>query len=213
MSKLCLSKFKGVCPRELDSLPTDPCPLALECINSVKAEGVDKKKVKETEPTSGCPWFVASADYNYCFWSFYQDMDEAVPEKTINDLLLINKPTQEFIVKTAVDKLILQKDSSEMQEFKETVLDISSSQAPDYTAYMPSEFRESLHKDSIANQEGEEEKPKKVKKQKMKKHPTGLPLHRSGLRVDLWGLSNKKPKPSAVKPDSKNAKKTKKPQD
>jgi hypothetical protein len=190
------SKFSEVCPRQLSELPCSACPSALERINAIKAAKLEKKTA-DVEPTSGCPWFIASSEDNYCFWSYLKKLDgDPATDKEICDLLLINKTTLEKTCDSAINKLQDIKDTEIIKEFAESVAEIAERTNSDYSAYMPSEFREAILK-SAAEEPSKEEIPDIIdEKKKKKKHPTGLPLHRDGKKVDLFGLySRKQPAP------------------
>jgi hypothetical protein len=180
--------------------------LALERINAIKAEGSEKKR-KEAEPESGCPWFVVSAEYNYCFWVYNKSLDsEPMTDREICDMLLISKPVLEKTFDAAIDKLKLLKDSSVIRELAESVAAVVEQSSVDYTTYMPSEFREVIK----TLEEAQATEPQKEKPKAKAKHPTGLPLHRDGKKVDLFGLYNRKGPPKQEKKDDKSKKDDKK---
>jgi len=197
-----LNRFKENCPRQLDSLPCESCPLALERINAIKADGT-KKKRKENEPKNGCDWFIASAEYNYCFWLYNKFLEsEPATDREICDMLMIDKQTLESTFNSAIDKLKSIKDSQLIKDLIESVAVIAEQSGLDYTTYMPSEFKEAIRTiEESDNQDLPPEKPKtKIK------HPTGLPLHRDGKKVDLFGLYSRKKPPKPEKKDDKKKK-------
>jgi len=206
-----LNRFRKVCPRHLECLPNEPCPLALEQINAIKAEGTDKRK-RDADPLPGCPWYIASAEHNNCFWSLSRCLEgDTVPDREICDMLLINKYSLERTTDSLIEKLKALKDTEMMQDFKDSVLDMIDSQSVDYTNYMPNEFRDSIAK---AAEPESDDKPKV----KLRKHPTGLPLHRDGTKVDLYGLTSRRkmkqrqdePKPEVKKQKNPKGKQGKK---
>lgn len=195
-----LSKFQEVCPRQLKSTPCEACPLALERINAIKSETASERKKKDMEePSVGCPWFVSSADHNYCFWSYSESLyNDPSSDREICDTLLIPKPTLDKEFKSAISKLEAIRDSEAIQEFKESVMDAAISEEIDYTAYMPDEFRAAIGRSSLPDEETEDA-PAQKKAGRPKRHPTGLPLHRDGKKVDLWGISSKQNRDKALK--------------
>lgn len=187
-----ISKFFKVCLRKLNDLPDAPCPLALECINEIKSELASGKSDVDSDELSKkhhmCPWFVASADYNYCFWKLYQSLsDSSKTDKEICDLLMINKFTLDKIVKNAIKKLKSDENKKQMLDFKEAVKEVSELEAFDHTTYMPSEF-----KNQLANIEELEEETEEPALPKIKKKLHSLPVHRSGKKIDIYGLSKPK---------------------
>jgi hypothetical protein len=204
-----LSKFRDVCPRQLLNTPCDACPLALDRINAIKAENTAERKRNDmVEPNVGCPWFIASADHNYCFWAYDESLyNDPATDREICDLLLVNKSTVDREFKSGIAKLEAIKDSKEIQDFRDSVLDAAESAEVDLTAYMPDEFRAVIAQPQSTD-EPRPDKPLKPKV-KLRRHPTGLPLHRDGRKVDLWGISGKQAREriSAEKAEKKNANK------
>ena len=209
-----LKKFKEVCPRQLSDLPCESCPIALERINAIKADGSDKKK-RDSEPQVGCPWFVASSEHHFCFWVYNQFLDgDPASDREICDQLLISKPVLEKTFESAIEKLQEIKESPEMRDLVESVADMAEQSNVDFTSYMPSEFREAMDRTSVpAVEDSDKPKEQKSKIKTRIKHPTGLPLHRDGRKVDLFGLYSRKAPPKRVdtkgetKDDAKSEKK------
>lgn len=191
-----LNRFRCVCPRQLSCLPSEPCPLALDQINAIKSDGSDKRK-REIEPVlPGCPWYISSAEHNHCFWSLNRFLDsDPISDREICDMLLIHKSTLERVTDAVITHLKSIKDTEAIQDFKETVMDMIGNQCVDFTNYMPNEFRDSI-KSVIAVDESasQDTNTPKIKR----KHPTGLPLHRDGTKVDLYGLTSRR---KIVKPE------------
>ena len=168
-----------------------PCNSALERIYAIQGS---KKKIDSDVITAGCPWFVNSAEHNYCFWKYAEQLDEPIPDKDICDLLMIDTSTLNSTFDSAIAKLRDLKDTPELQEFKEALLDKMSNEATDDTVYLPDEFsnvvdqalldaKNTEHKDSDADLF--EDKPKKRK-------TYGMPTHRDGKKTDIYGLYTKK---------------------
>lgn len=208
------SKFYDVCPRQLDCLPCEACPLALDRINAIKAESAaERKQNHDAEPNVGCPWFIASSDHNYCFWSYNESLgNDPASDREISDLLLMSKATLTQEYTDAISKLTLIKDSQLIQDLRDTVMDHANNSGDvDYTTYMPNEFRSAIAK---VETDGADQEPKQ--KVKLRKHPTGLPLHRDKRKVDLYGLYSTAARDkaaldkAAAKEAAKNAKKDKK---
>jgi hypothetical protein len=50
------------CPRRLKHLPTEPCP-----------EGRKAMDLARNRQHGGCPWFIADAESQYCFFKYITD--------------------------------------------------------------------------------------------------------------------------------------------
>jgi hypothetical protein len=182
-SERCISCRKG---------ESGPCQLALERIYAI--QGL-KKKVDSDAITSGCPWYINSSDDNYSFWQYAKTLDAPVSDKEICDLLLIDQATLNASYESALNKLRQLKDTPELQMFKEAVLDKIASADDDQTVYMPDEFRDRVDSEfsKVKNEEKEHDpdaeqfidKPKKTK-------GLGMPMHRDGNKVDLYGIYSQK---------------------
>lgn len=180
------------CPRQLDSPPCSSCPLALEKLNAVRADALDKRR---TESNTGCPWYIASQEHHYCFWIYAETLEETVSDKEICALLGISQSVLEKTFASAVEKLKQIKDTEEIQVLREMIAEKLASQPHDYTTFIPDEFREALKKVSNTSENGAiMDEAGKEEEAKPRKHPTGLPLHRDGRKVDLFGLYSRKNK-------------------
>ena len=196
-----MDPFLMECPRGLDQPPCEACPLALESINRIKGLG---KKDHDNENLP-CDWFILNQEFHHCFWVYYKMLDDdPSTDKEICDMLMINKATLEKDFKSAIQKLIANKDREDVKIFIEMIIEKTSEKGIDYGIYMPSQFRDSIKKIvSEKHEETEEEKEGKIKK---KKHPTGLPLHRDGKKVDIYSLGSKKKKTNENPKKTKNNK-------
>ncbi|MEM4379103.1 MAG: hypothetical protein QXL01_00250 [Thermoplasmatales archaeon] len=170
-----------------------PCAAALERIYAIQGT---KKKVDSDVITTGCPWYINSAEHNYCFWKFIKDVDESISDKDICDLLLIDQQTLEATLNSAIAKLKDLKDTPELQEFREILLDKINSMDSDNTVYLPDEFL------FIASEAPEEERDPEADlfqdEKKKKRKGFGMPMHRDGKKVDLYGIYSKKKKEELI---------------
>lgn len=180
----------------------EPCPLALERIYAIQGS---KKKI-DVDIDVGCPWFVNSSEYNYSFWEYAKTLDEPIPDKDICNLLLIDQNTLESTYTSAINKLKQIKDSPELQEFKDVLISKINSQMQDNTIYLPEEFAIVI---SSSNQEEKHQYDSPLLKEKNKKirKGFGMPIHRDGKKIDLYGLYTKKKRLQSVKKNDKKNKK------
>ena len=68
------------CPKKLKSLPCTACP-----------EGRKAVDLARQGKEGGCPWFVADAESNFCFFKYMNDLgNKPVPPHRITHLLLVD---------------------------------------------------------------------------------------------------------------------------
>ena len=188
------NRFKNICPRKLDSPPSEPCQLALESINFLQTNN-------NSDSCSGCPWYINSAEHNYCFWKYAKTLDESVPDKEICQLLGITADILEKSSNSAISKLKNIKDEPYMQELRELIIENAENKNHDNTVYLPDEFRDKLKEEAeIKETDATEKKPKKIKK------GMGMPLHKDGVKSDIWGIYSKKTL-ERIKKEKQNKKK------
>lgn len=148
--------------------------------------------------TSGCDWYINSAEHGYCFWNYAKDLDEPVPDKEICQLLCITQIQLRETFNSAIQKLRDNKDSPIIKEFIETVLDFSTNRKYDddhlvdegkFTlGQLPTGATGEPKTDEEIIDEIECLKKGKVKKTRGRKSLHGMPLHKDGKKVDLYGL-------------------------
>lgn len=184
------NSFCQRCPRKLHTPPNEPCPLGLEYVTAAQDE---TRKRRDTED-AGCPWGIASAEHGYCFWRYLHERSDAdgrmepIPDKEICALLCITQGTLERTLASALAKAKLNRDKPEWQAFRQAVLDRAALDAGDNTVYLPDNFK---MVESSDEDEGEE-LPEDLLGDTKRKIRSGLPMHRSGKRTDLFGLYSRK---------------------
>jgi len=195
-----------LCPNKLGTC--DPSPMALERIHAMQAESANskrgrKKKNSALAITSGCDWYINSAEHGYCFWSYAKELDETVPDKEICRLLCITQAQLRETFNSAISKLRENKDDPVIKEFIEHVLDFSANRKydgdhlTDEAQYAVSDMTlipvyedygsESKTEDQIQD-EIDAFKSGKVKKKRGRKPKSSMPRHRDGRKTDLYGL-------------------------
>jgi len=177
------NNFCNRCPRKLSKLPTEMCSLGLEYITSQSdAESI------------GCPWGIASAEHNYCFWKWINaktDLDgkmEPVPDKDTCQLLNITQNTLERTLSGAITKAKNHKGKTEWQGFREAVLDKAAIAPDDNTVYLPDNFRVEIPPEAQET----EELPQDLMPKDKRRKTNSMPMHRSGKKTDLYGLTSKR---------------------
>ena len=194
MTEKVSNRFKETCLRKLENLPSNACPLALERINVIRSPGEDKKK-RETERVGGCPYFVTDSGCQYCFWVKVSGKIDNFTDKEICDSLLLSPAQLEKAISSGLFKLRTINDSLEMKDFQESVHEYGLLNDDDPTVYLPDDFRGTLDTSlipEIAEEPVTEEIDNLSSPPKQSGHRNGMPLHRDGKKVQLYGLYSKK---------------------
>jgi hypothetical protein len=167
----------------------------------MQAESGTRNKSANLDVEVGCPWYINSAEHNFCFWKFANDLDGSVTsDREICQLLGISQPQLNEIFNSAIDRLRHPKNEEAMQHFVDAVTDRIATQSDDNTVYLPESFRVAIERQEEKAAEPEEEiKPVK--------RGFGMPLHRDGSKVDLFGLYSQKTRDKIRKKRGKKSKK------
>jgi hypothetical protein len=201
-------KIAEVCPRGLMCCPTEACPLAMDRINALKAEGPACRRSKEPESLPGCPWHVSSRDHHYCFWVLAETLqDDPMTDREICDLLLISPETLEAVFQSACRKWSKLKNSEMISALRDLVAELSRQRPVDYSNYIPEDFREVL--DRVESQKATTEDLPPAEKAAIRRD-RGMPIHRDGHKKDLFGLYSPKTRERMAKEESKKKKPEKK---
>lgn len=100
------SEMDSRCPRQLDKMPTNYCPLAVMRLRAIRTAGRELTEEEESL-LPGCPWAVNSQTANYCFFKY---IDEFATEQTLSDvevaaLNCLSVETVKKIEKEAMNKI------------------------------------------------------------------------------------------------------------
>jgi DNA-directed RNA polymerase sigma subunit (sigma70/sigma32) len=93
------------CPRKLDELPCEFCPLA---VLRLKALRNSDKELTEAEEAllPGCPWAVNHQMSNYCFFNYLKDyLNDSPSDKEIAHMNNVSLETVKKIEKEAMNKI------------------------------------------------------------------------------------------------------------
>ncbi len=82
MAKETETEMDSRCPRMLDKMPTEFCPLAVMRLRAIRTAGRELTE-EEENALPGCPWAVNSQTANYCF---FKHIDEFASEQTLSDV-------------------------------------------------------------------------------------------------------------------------------
>lgn len=81
MQKKSNKKMDKRCPRQLDELPCNFCPLAVQRLKALRHS--EQELTEEEEALlPGCPWAVNHQLANYCFFSMIEDF---LPDRQLSD--------------------------------------------------------------------------------------------------------------------------------
>lgn len=160
-------------------------------MQALKAEN---KNAEEVEV--GCSWHINSVEHNYSWFNYVKTLDEPVPDKEICQLLGITQAQLNEAFAGAAKKIRAAKNTPEVRDFIETVAELAASRRDDMYEYS-SVMAESGETPIVAEEERTEEDAlvdsliDAPRKRKMKKG-FGMPIHRDGKKVDIYGITSKK---------------------
>lgn len=130
-------RFKCKCPRKLDSLPTEWCPLAVLRLKALRSS---KKELSEADEAKqpGCPWAINDQMSGYC-WFVYEAYN--MPESPMSDvdiaaMLHVSTDTVKKTAERAMDKVRSTKEIKEIKDsFKDESIVEESLSLEDETVY------------------------------------------------------------------------------
>lgn len=98
-------KMDPRCPRKLDELPCEFCPLAVLRLKALRNS--DSEYTEEDEAKlPGCPWAINHQMSNYCFFNYLKDyLNDAPSDKEIAHMNNISLETVKKIEKEAINKI------------------------------------------------------------------------------------------------------------
>jgi hypothetical protein len=98
-------KMDPRCPRKLDELPCEYCPLAVLRLKALR--NADKEFTEEEEALlPGCPWAINHQMSNYCFFNYLKDyLNESPSDKEIAHMNSISLETVKSVERSAIEKV------------------------------------------------------------------------------------------------------------
>jgi len=98
-------KMDSRCPRQLEELPCEFCPLAVMRLKALRNS--DKEFTEEEEALlPGCPWAVSSQSSCYCFFKYAAEYMNAPPsDKEIAHMNNISVEAVKDTCKNAIEKI------------------------------------------------------------------------------------------------------------
>jgi len=108
-------RFKQKCPRKLEDLPREWCPLAVLRLKQIK--NIKEEITEEVEnKMPGCPFYISSQLSNYCFFVYESNnLDHSMSDLEIANLLGISIDAVKKAEQSAINKL---KDNDSLVELK-----------------------------------------------------------------------------------------------
>lgn len=93
------------CPRKLDDLPCEYCPLAVLRLKQLRNSEKELTEVEE-RALSGCDWAVNHQMSNYCFFSYIKEyLNNSSSDKEIAHMNNVSVETVKDIIKDAIIKI------------------------------------------------------------------------------------------------------------
>lgn len=98
-------KMDSRCPRQLEELPCEFCPLAVLRLKALRNSS--KELTEEQENLlPGCPWAINHQMSNYCFFNYLKDyLHEAPSDKEIAHMNNVSVETVKQIENKAISKI------------------------------------------------------------------------------------------------------------
>jgi len=123
------------CPRQLKTMPTGYCPLAVMRLRAIRTAGRELTEEEESN-LPGCSWAVNSQTANYCFFKY---IDEFATDQTLSDvevaaLNCLSVETVKKVEKEAMNKI------KNKEEFVTLKNDLNGESAFEQSGFSDSEF-------------------------------------------------------------------------
>jgi hypothetical protein len=173
-----------------------PCPHALARIEAIACS---KDRCDSDDPElGGCPWFVNDPSYDYCFAKMMKDIQHnplgtKTEDKDICHLLCLKRKQLKEIEESAFAKLRAAAEAGdpEIVEFirllKEKVQILNAKESEVSGDIM--DIIQDIGDDSLFGDSFEAEDYVPAKRGRKKKiEGLGMPIHRSGKKLDMFGL-------------------------
>jgi hypothetical protein len=113
------NKMDPRCPRALDVLPNEWCPLAVMRLRAIRTAGRELTEDEESK-LPGCPWAVNHQLANYCFFKYIKDFAGDKPPSDM-EIASLNCISVEAVKKTEKSALTKIRETDQFQELKESL--------------------------------------------------------------------------------------------
>jgi hypothetical protein len=111
------------CPRKLDSMPDNWCPLAVLRLKAIRNAGRELNEEEEAK-LPGCPWAIDHQLAHYCFFNYLAEFtsDKSVSDIELAALLNVSVDTVKRIEKSALGKMREHKSFSSLKSAGEPIV-------------------------------------------------------------------------------------------
>jgi hypothetical protein len=107
------------CPRALESLPGDWCPLAVMRLKAIRTAGRELTEEEESK-LPGCPWAVNHQLANYCFFKYIREFSGDKPPSDI-EVASLNCMSVDAVKKTEKVALNKIRDTEQFKDLKDAM--------------------------------------------------------------------------------------------
>ena len=111
------NKMDKRCPRALECLPNEWCPLAVMRLRAIRTAGRELTEEEESK-LPGCPWAVNHQLANYCFFKYIQDYAGDKPPSDV-EVASLNCMSVDAVKKTEKTALAKIRETDEFRTLKE----------------------------------------------------------------------------------------------
>lgn len=117
------SKMDSRCPRRIDNMPDNWCPLAVLRLKAIRNAGRELNEEEEAK-LPGCPWAVDHQLAHYCFFKYLSEFasDKSVSDIELAALLNVSVDTVKKIEKAALTKMREHKSFSSLKKDGEAIV-------------------------------------------------------------------------------------------
>jgi hypothetical protein len=107
------------CPRALEKLPGEWCPLAVMRLRAIRTAGRELTEEEEAK-LPGCPWSVNHQLANYCFFSYIKNFsgDKTPSDIEVASLNCMSVDAVKKTEKTALNKI---RETEQFMDLKESM--------------------------------------------------------------------------------------------
>lgn len=112
-------KMDKRCPRALENMPEQWCPLAVMRLRAIRTAGRELTEEEEAK-LPGCPWAVNHQLANYCFFKYIKEFAGDKPPSDI-EVASLNCISVDAVKKTEKSALNKIRETEEFKDLKESM--------------------------------------------------------------------------------------------
>lgn len=105
------------CPRQLEGMPENYCPLAVTRLRAIRTAGRELTE-EEENALPGCPWALNSQTANYCFFKYINEFagDVTLSDVEVASLNCLSIDTVKKVEKEALNKIRSREEFVKLKE-------------------------------------------------------------------------------------------------